>query len=106
MPNYNYITTHNALGQAVFSTKIPPERSTSSRTEIYSSPFKPDLSTETDIDSFSQTHEHGHPPGKICSDDGVSTCIVTIPGNDKEWRGSRMVSRGSWYCKAQAEAEV
>jgi quercetin dioxygenase-like cupin family protein len=81
------ITTHNSFGQAVFSSKVPERQHESplpfgGMRIIYSSDSVPaNLSSEADIDQYSQIGTTGLPGGAICPPGGTAAAIVSMrPG--------------------------
>lgn len=89
----NYITTHNAEGKAVFSSKVPQEQKKIAMHPgqkdlekdgylqvVYSNhTFKPNLSTEADIDKYEQDRlKPDFPQGHICPPGGAATAIVAM----------------------------
>lgn len=81
------ITTHNATGQAIFSSKVPEQQHElvlpfGGMRIIYSSNSIPsNLNTEADIDQYSHMRTAGLPNGAICPPGGVAAAIVSLaPG--------------------------
>ncbi|KAK0906168.1 hypothetical protein LTR91_008656 [Friedmanniomyces endolithicus] len=78
-----YITTHDAKGQSVYSNKTPTEPHAHSipggKLEIlYSSHhFPPSLNTEADIDQYAHDRTHGM-EGGICPSHGSAVAMVSF----------------------------
>ena len=85
----SYITTHNPSGEAIFSPKIttpppnlafqPDKPEEGSMQILYDSDvLRPNLSHETDIDTYVERRTKGYPPGAIAPENGTTMGIVTM----------------------------
>ncbi|KAK3700321.1 hypothetical protein LTR37_016025 [Vermiconidia calcicola] len=82
----HYITTHNANGEAIFTSKIPTEHvdiptpigSMNILSTTYNTPLN--VSNEADVDQYAKDRTEGL-GNRICPDNGTATAFLNIKPN-------------------------
>lgn len=104
------ITTHNSLGQAIFSSKVLEEQHHlelpfGGMRIIYTANLVPmNLNTEADIDQYCHIRTAGPPNGTICPPGGSAAAIVSLaPGAESPMH--RTVSM-NWAVILEGEVDL